>query len=195
MTQPHDVLGVRPGASHDDVVAAYRAAAKRSHPDAGGSPEEFRQVREAYLALTDPCRRQHIEAEERLRSRSESLPACCITPAMQRVGATVTVPIPLWGDCSDCGGTGRRKRRSGRSCRDCEGSGNHEEFHRGKSWVMPCRDCAGTGVSSERCWSCSGQGRQLIALEQRIRLAPGSKEGVYRLDGKPAFRLKVIPIG
>jgi hypothetical protein len=32
-----DILGVRPGSPRDEIEAAYRAKAKRTHPDAGGS--------------------------------------------------------------------------------------------------------------------------------------------------------------
>ncbi len=34
--------------SIDAVVAAYRAAVKRTHPDAGGSAEAFQRVQRAY---------------------------------------------------------------------------------------------------------------------------------------------------
>jgi hypothetical protein len=37
---PFAVLGVEPGASPDDVAAAYRAAAKRFHPDLAGADEQ-----------------------------------------------------------------------------------------------------------------------------------------------------------
>ena len=41
------VLGVGPGAGADEIRAAYRSAAKRAHPDRGGSSEAFRRVRMA----------------------------------------------------------------------------------------------------------------------------------------------------
>ncbi len=48
---PHDVLGLSPGFTQDELKAAYRAAAKRTHPDLGGSDEKFRHVQEAYDIL------------------------------------------------------------------------------------------------------------------------------------------------
>lgn len=50
---PWDVLGVKPGAPRDVVDAAYRTIAKRTHPDAGGSVEAFREVQAAYDALRE----------------------------------------------------------------------------------------------------------------------------------------------
>jgi DnaJ-like protein len=44
---PYAVLGVQPGASREEVQAAYRAAAKRWHPDRAGSVES--QARMAQL--------------------------------------------------------------------------------------------------------------------------------------------------
>ncbi len=43
------VLGVKPGATADDVRTAYRAKIKLAHPDAPtGSAEEFMKVQKAY---------------------------------------------------------------------------------------------------------------------------------------------------
>jgi hypothetical protein len=41
------ILGVGPGAVAEDIRAAYRRAAKRAHPDVGGSNEAFRLVQMA----------------------------------------------------------------------------------------------------------------------------------------------------
>ena len=38
-----------PGATADEVKAAWRDMARRLHPDAGGSAEEFHAAHEAYL--------------------------------------------------------------------------------------------------------------------------------------------------
>jgi DnaJ-domain-containing protein 1 len=43
-----EVLGVEPGADRQAVVNAYRALAKIHHPDAGGNPEDFKRLRQAY---------------------------------------------------------------------------------------------------------------------------------------------------
>ena len=50
---PFEVLGVSAGADADEVKAAYRDRVKEAHPDHGGSPEEFRRVRDAYEAVKD----------------------------------------------------------------------------------------------------------------------------------------------
>jgi curved DNA-binding protein CbpA len=43
----HAILGLRRDAGADEIRAAYRTAAKRAHPDQGGSSEAFQLVRTA----------------------------------------------------------------------------------------------------------------------------------------------------
>ena len=57
------ILRIHPDASPGEVRAAYRRMAKRHHPDAGGSSEEFHTVQEAYNILSDPARRRRYDAE------------------------------------------------------------------------------------------------------------------------------------
>lgn len=54
---PYAVLGVPATATHDEIRAAYRAAARRLHPDAGGSAEAMQQLNVAWNVLQDPGRR------------------------------------------------------------------------------------------------------------------------------------------
>lgn len=55
MRDPYEVLGVAPGASDDEIKAAYRKLAKKYHPDLnGGSAEaeaKMKEVNEAYDAI------------------------------------------------------------------------------------------------------------------------------------------------
>jgi curved DNA-binding protein CbpA len=54
------VLGVPQDADADTIRRAFRALARRYHPDAGrgSSVDRFRQIVTAYETLTDPIRRQ-----------------------------------------------------------------------------------------------------------------------------------------
>lgn len=53
----YEVLGVPPTASAEEIRAAYRAAARTRHPDAGGSPAAMRQLNAAWYVLRDAGRR------------------------------------------------------------------------------------------------------------------------------------------
>jgi curved DNA-binding protein CbpA len=54
------ILGITPEADDDAIRIAFRALARRYHPDMGdgSSTEKFRQVTEAYETLIDPQRRR-----------------------------------------------------------------------------------------------------------------------------------------
>jgi hypothetical protein len=58
-TEPshYEILGVPPTASAEEIRAAFRAAARTRHPDAGGSPAAMRQLNAAWHVLSDPGRR------------------------------------------------------------------------------------------------------------------------------------------
>ena len=72
MDDYYDTLGVSPDADADQIHAAYRAAAKRFHPDRDSSHAEgsrFRAVQEAYETLGNAARRKVYDD-----SRGENVP-------------------------------------------------------------------------------------------------------------------------
>lgn len=59
---PFEILGVREGASANDIKKAYRALSLKHHPDKGSSdPHKFVEITKAYKALTDEEARQNWE--------------------------------------------------------------------------------------------------------------------------------------
>lgn len=57
----YEVLGLKKGASKDDIKSAYRKLAKKYHPDINkepGAEEKFKEVQEAYDVLFDDNKRQ-----------------------------------------------------------------------------------------------------------------------------------------
>ena len=51
----YEVLGLAPAASAAEIKAAYRKAARETHPDHGGDGERFHRVANAYRVLSDPA--------------------------------------------------------------------------------------------------------------------------------------------
>ncbi|MEZ5565433.1 MAG: DnaJ C-terminal domain-containing protein [Gammaproteobacteria bacterium] len=53
----YEILGIKPGASPDEIKRAYRKLARKYHPDvskAGDAEARFKEVGEAYAVLKDP---------------------------------------------------------------------------------------------------------------------------------------------
>ena len=65
------VLGIAENADEDMIRSAFRALARRYHPDAGAgsSPIEFQRAREAYETLVDPERRRRYDQLRASRHR------------------------------------------------------------------------------------------------------------------------------
>ena len=61
------VLGIAEDADDETIRSAFRALARRYHPDvgAGSSPVEFQRAREAYETLADPERRRRYDLQLR----------------------------------------------------------------------------------------------------------------------------------
>lgn len=57
MSDLYDVLGLGSDATQAEIRSAYRKAAKRLHPDAGGGRAEFERLQEAYTVLSDATAR------------------------------------------------------------------------------------------------------------------------------------------
>ncbi len=53
----YKILGVSRNATAEELKRAYRHLAQKHHPDKGGDPERFKEVNEAYQALSDPKKR------------------------------------------------------------------------------------------------------------------------------------------
>lgn len=60
----YEDLGVGKDASPDEIKRAYREGSKRTHPDAGGDPEQFKQLAVAYKILSDEEKRKRYDQGE-----------------------------------------------------------------------------------------------------------------------------------
>lgn len=57
----YSILGLKRGASADEIKRAYRSLAMKHHPDRGGDEKTFKEIEEAYRFLSDPEKKSIID--------------------------------------------------------------------------------------------------------------------------------------
>lgn len=58
----YSILGLQRSASADEIKKAYRSMAMKHHPDRGGDEKKFKEIEEAYRTLSDPQKKQMVDA-------------------------------------------------------------------------------------------------------------------------------------
>lgn len=88
----YNVLGVSENASAEDLERAFRGAARKRHPDGGGSEEAMKSLNEAHDILSDPETRRAYDAERRpIRTVYQS--SRVFDPEAASRAGTLKVPI------------------------------------------------------------------------------------------------------
>ena len=159
---PYEVLGVDRGADASALKAAYRALAKRYHPDRNpdnpDAEDAFKRIAQAYSVLSDPAQRQaydagstvdpadFVDADEILREFDELLrdilgPDGAPERAKLRTGADIQATVSMTFEQS----LGQQRRSV--------------TYHR----KGPCTSCAATGstdrIPASLCGTCDGVGK------------------------------------
>jgi molecular chaperone DnaJ len=187
MASLYDTLGVKKGASPDEVKKAYRKLAARYHPDKNpgdaSAEEKFKEVQNAYDVLSDPDKRKQYDTFGSANGRPG------FDPRNYDFSGGGNFTINDLGDLGDLfgglfnrGGT-RTQRRPPERGADIEVAVNVSfgDSLRGLETKIPvevttaCRECGGTGAQPGTapviCPECNGRGvvsesQGLFALSQ-----------------------------
>jgi curved DNA-binding protein CbpA len=120
MNDLYEVLQVRHGAEPEVIRAAYRALARKYHPDFGGSPQRMASINEAWAVLGDETQRAAYDARPKTASTG---PAQATTTA----AASAAEPPPA---------PARTGGLSGRRPADPRDSGSVLDFGRYAGWTV-----------------------------------------------------------
>lgn len=92
----YTVLGVSRTATEKEILRAYRRAAKRTHPDAGGSAAAFRRAQAAYELLSDPVQRRQLDEALEGATAAQTPPTWAPSaPGPSAAAPSATVPNPF----------------------------------------------------------------------------------------------------
>jgi len=170
-TKYYEILGVSKSASQDELKKAYRKAAISHHPDKGGDPEKFKELSQAYEALSDPEKREIYDqyGEDALKEGMGG-------------GGGSHSPFDIFesffGRSSFGGGSsrGRRQKQGDDVVHSLKVS--LEDLYNGTSKKLSlsknvlCPKCKGKGSksgASGRCYACQGSGTKISTR----RIGPG----------------------
>ncbi len=207
----HAILGLKPGATPEEIKRAYRKLAMRWHPDRSDHPqatERFKEIGAAYDMLTAAVHDENSEKTEADESAEESTEQNDqengeadsaeqdTTPRAADIrrnfelsleeaaaGCRKTLHYTRGKACPTCEGSGEAGLARTRFCGDCHGSGRVHDENRD---LVRCPACNGRGIFTERiCPDCAGSGRDSTDLSLEINVPPGMLPGdELRLAGQ-----------
>jgi curved DNA-binding protein CbpA len=125
MNDLYEVLQVRRGAEPEVIRAAYRALARKHHPDFGGSPERMAMINDAWAVLGDQAQRAAYDAREQTGSTGTTSAAAASMTAAAATGASAPPAAPV-----------RTGGLSGRRPQDANDSGSVLDFGRYAGWTI-----------------------------------------------------------
>lgn len=215
MRDYYEILGLQRDSTPEQIKKAYRARAKKHHPDTnlGDSSAEarFKEVAEAYETLSDAGKRSRYDLMRsgagagfqidisdlftafsnhiNPRRRGANIEVS-VEVSMKEVlrGANRSLDIASTAPCSACRGTGAADAEQPRSCNCCGGYGKMESPSVLGRRITECPACKGSGKQSGRgCTLCTGIGSVPSRKTLNVSIPPGVRHGtVVRMRGHGA---------
>jgi DnaJ family protein A protein 2 len=180
----YGLLGLQRGADEAAIKNAFKAAALKSHPDKGGDPEMFKQVRQAYEVLSDPSKRALYDATGQIGEDDGPPPFSSgpDTVGLEQLFGMFGGGMNMFFGGGPVGGGSRQQGKRSRA-QYMKGPDKLETLHltladlySGKKLqanihqLRFCIDCKGEGCTRwEACPSCRGQG----AVSRMVQIGAG----------------------
>ena len=182
MKNPYETLGVKKDANKDQIKKAYRKLAMEHHPDKGGDENKFKEINEAYSALSGDSQRRAsrrggpppgfdfgFDPFEFLRRQGRQQPRRKETATDDQIVFNLKISLShikhsskqkirynRQMKCESCSGVGGFHQKA---CEFCGGQG-FEQRRTAQGWMQTtCRKCAGRGqYFQDICGRCRGGG-------------------------------------
>ncbi len=201
MNRYYEVLGIKKGASDEEIKKAYRKLSKKYHPDVNqddGAEEKMSEINEAYAVLTGKEQPKHTFNDpqgnpfsgfggfrEHFQQRRVRPLQLIIDVTLEEVFNGVNKKISFNRDisCSGCGGAGGKEPTV---CPHCQGQGFIKDPHMsmGMNTMFMCNTCAGSGqVFSKQCGGCHGSGSKPEVKKVTVTIPKGMTGGNIIMRG------------
>jgi molecular chaperone DnaJ len=210
---PYKVLGLKKGASKDEVKKAYRKLAHKHHPDKNPddkkAEEKFKEVSAAYEQITNPdvksgrtSRTSTGSVSDMLRKwansswgfnqsgggfaqEEQSVTRVMLTFEEACFGASKEVKYTVSRNCNSCAGIGA-KEGDYTTCSECNGAGHRIMQQAFQTGIITCPSCGGRGLRiTKPCDKCKGQKIEKINEKQTITIPSAVSDGaVFNLASR-----------
>ena len=178
----YQILGIVRTAAAADIDAAYRALARRFHPDLGPSTPDslarLKLINEAYGILSDRQKRSAYDRQHRPLHADARVP-----PRECRGTHDLEVELPIAPEEALHGGPCDLTVTTWIACRDCSG--------RGRTVETPCKGCNGHGKMRQQ-RSFSIELPRGLSTGEIVRIALPSKQAAWG-NGDLLLRIEVRP--
>ena len=202
----YEVLGVGRDADDAAIKKAYRALAKKYHPDMNPGDQEaekkFKEASEAYAVLSDADKRRQYDQFGHAAFEGGAGGAggfggfdfngpmkganirksIRITFEEAVFGCEKELDLVLKDPCTTCNGTGAKPGTSPETCPKCGGKGQvvytQQSFFGTVQNVQTCPNCGGSGkVIKEKCSACAGTGYTSSRKKIQVTIPAGIDNG------------------
>jgi molecular chaperone DnaJ len=210
----YQVLGVTENATKDEIKKAFKEKSKITHPDKGGSEEEFKKINNAYSILSDDEKKRQYDMQRQnpFGNRAGFNPfdifgdmfARQQRPQRKVKDRVITVKIGVLDclrsqdktinyqidkDCHSCHGSGGERI----NCEHCGGSGVITQ-QVGNSFFSniiqtQCGHCSGKGFKLKNlCYVCNGVGKEREFKTVTFQIPKDIQDGQFiKLYGQGDF--------
>jgi molecular chaperone DnaJ len=191
MNKYYDLLGLKPGASQEEIKKAWKKMALEWHPDRNKSEEangKIQEINEAYEILSGKKSAPREETQRptqnpfrnrggfRMKARAINL-VLDLTVEEVYNGTSKIVQFHVDRTCNSCHGTGGLKTTT---CPVCKGAGMYKDtdMRFGMHTFIMCNNCGGSGqVRVESCSTCNSKGTTIQVETVDLKISRGTVEG------------------
>lgn len=169
------ILGLDNDCDPEEIKTAYRKLVKTMHPDVGGDPDKFREIKNAYDVLSDPERRKDYD-DKVARTPFHGRPYKTIAPVV------ISEPVDVFDDIVDV--FSRRFGIEKKTRIKADLIITEDEARSGMNLELPfpiemiCQRCFGFGTTIiSDCRECGGKGSVVTRKMAYVTVGPGARDG------------------